>query len=176
LVIQRQSARVCGSDGSISAPVIACTSGATDGKSSSCESVAPKGDSSLISSLLRTCGLNSAAGRKDVREAMGLTRDFVETVKTRAQRDRKFRVALLREATEALLRGETEVGQVLLRDYVNATVGFETLGDAIEKSPKSLMRMLSSSGNPQARSLFAVIAHLQKAEGVKPKLSLQRTR
>jgi len=105
---------------------------------------------------------------------MALTRSFKETVKARAQRDRKFRVAMLQEATESFLRGETDVGKALLRDYVNATVGFQDLGDAVEKSPKSLMRMLSLSGNPQAESLFAVIAHLQKAEGVQSRVSLER--
>ncbi|WP_145033262.1 transcriptional regulator [Caulifigura coniformis] len=105
---------------------------------------------------------------------MALTRSFKETVKSRAQRDRKFRVAMLQEATEAFLRGETDVGKTLLRDYVNSTVGFEELGDAVEKSPKSLMRMLSATGNPQAESLFAVIAHLQREEGVQVRVLLQR--
>ena len=29
-----------------------------------------------------------------------------------------------------------------MRDYVNATVGFDALGAQLRKSPKSLMRML----------------------------------
>ena len=41
----------------------------------------------------------------------------------------------------------------LLRDYINATVGFEDLADATHKSPKSLMRMLSAEGNPQAPTI-----------------------
>jgi hypothetical protein len=36
---------------------------------------------------------------------------------------------------------------------------------AISKSPKSLMRMLSAEGNPQARNLFDMVAYLQKLEG-----------
>jgi DNA-binding phage protein len=55
---------------------------------------------------------------------------------------------------------------VLLRDYVNATVGFEQLGTQLHKSPKSLMRMLSEQGNPRADNLFAVVAHLKAREGV----------
>lgn len=82
------------------------------------------------------------------------------------QRDRDFRIAMLQEATESFLSGEADLGKSLLRDYVNATVGFQDLGTAVGKSPKSLMRMLSLSGNPRADSLFAVIAHLQKQEGV----------
>jgi DNA-binding phage protein len=97
---------------------------------------------------------------------MALTRSFKETVKERAQRDPDFRVGLLREAVEALLRDEIDVGKVLLRDYINATVGFADLAGATHKNPKSLMRMLSAEGNPRADNLFSVIAHLQKVEGI----------
>ena len=36
---------------------------------------------------------------------------------------------------------------------------------ALSKSPKSLMRMLSAEGNPQARNLCDMVASLQKLEG-----------
>ncbi len=107
---------------------------------------------------------------------MALTRRIQKTVKARAERKPEFRVALLQEAAEAFLRGEIDVGKILLRDYVNATVGFQDLGDAVKKSPKSLMRMLSSEGNPRADSLFAVIAHLQKTEGMALSVSPDRVR
>ncbi len=97
---------------------------------------------------------------------MALTRSFKETVKARAERDPDFRIALLREALDALLSADLDIGKALLRDYVNATLGFEKLAIELEKSPKSLMRMLSDQGNPRAENLFAVIAHLQAAEGV----------
>jgi len=41
------------------------------------------------------------------------------------------------------------------------------LGRALAKSPKSLMRMLSAEGNPQARNLFEMVAYLQKIEGTR---------
>ena len=97
---------------------------------------------------------------------MALTRSFKETVQARARRDPVFRVGLLEEAIEALLRGELDVGKILLRDYINATVGFEDLAEATHKNPKSLMRMLSVEGNPRADNLFSVIAHLQRNEGI----------
>lgn len=55
---------------------------------------------------------------------MALTRSFTETVKARAQADVEFRRELLREALETLLEGELDVGKAVLRDYINATVGF----------------------------------------------------
>lgn len=96
---------------------------------------------------------------------MALTRDFKDTVKARAERDPAFRRGLFEEAIEAFLSNDTETGKLLLRDYVNATVGFEQLGEELHKNPKSLMRMLSAQGNPRADNLFAVVGHLRKKEG-----------
>ena len=101
---------------------------------------------------------------------MALTRDFRETVKDRADRDPEFRNGLLTKALEAVVRGELEVAKILLRDYINATVGFETVGKAVEKSPKSLMRMLGQDGNPNAKNLFGVTRYLQKNAGVEFKV------
>ena len=97
---------------------------------------------------------------------MGLTRDFKLTVRERLQRDPSFREALLKEAVDCLLSCDVETGKSLLRDYVNATIGFGDLAALMKKSPKSLMRMLSENGNPQARNLFEIIGRLQEREGV----------
>lgn len=97
---------------------------------------------------------------------MALTLDFKETVKDRAERDPTFREELLKEGIECLLTGEIDTGKTILRDYINATIGFDVLGSLTHKSPKSLMRMLGPKGNPQARNLFEIIAHLQKREGI----------
>ena len=97
---------------------------------------------------------------------MPLTRSFKETVRARVQRDPDFRAALLTEGVEGLLRGDVETGKAVLRDYINATVGFEQLAAATGTPPKSLMRMFGPAGNPNARNLFAVIGELQKAAGV----------
>lgn len=97
---------------------------------------------------------------------MALTRSFRATVQERASRDAAFRVGLLEEAIEALLRGNLDEGKVLLRDYVDAAVGFEHLAALTQKTPRSLMRMLSAEGNPRADNLFSVIAELQRNEGI----------
>lgn len=97
---------------------------------------------------------------------MPLTRDFKETIKARAETDPAFRAALLSESIGALLEGDIAAGKAVLRDYINATIGFEALALDIGKDPKSLMRMLSVKGNPRADNLFAVIHHLQKVTGV----------
>jgi len=97
---------------------------------------------------------------------MALTRDFKETVRARTARDPAFREALLQEGVACLLSGDVDAGRAVLRDYINATVGFEELAILTRKSPKSLMRMFGPGGNPQARNLLEIIGHLQKREGV----------
>lgn len=98
---------------------------------------------------------------------MALTRDFKETVQARAMRDAAFRRGLLTEALDCFLAGELEEGKLLLRDYINATVGFEELARLTDKTPKSLMRMLSATGNPRADNLFEIVQRLQAREGVR---------
>ena len=81
---------------------------------------------------------------------MPLTRDFKETVQARALRDADFREGLLTEGVECLLAGDTDTGKVLLRDYINATIGFEEFAALTSKQPKSLIRMFGPAGNPQS--------------------------
>lgn len=97
---------------------------------------------------------------------MPLSRDVKETIQARARRDAAFRESLLKEAVDSLLSGDVETGKTVLRDYINATVGFGKLATITRKSPKSLMRMLGPNGNPQARNLFEIVAYLQKKEGL----------
>ena len=105
---------------------------------------------------------------------MPISRDFKETVKERALHDQKFREGILRESIECMLAGDTDTGKALLRDYINATVGFEKLADLTKKESKSLMRMFSEAGNPTANNLFEVLSILQKKEGIHYELQAVR--
>ena len=107
---------------------------------------------------------------------MSLTRDFKETVRARIERDPAFREMLLEEGVECLLAGEVETGKSILRDYVNAAVGFQELAGLTNKSSKNLMRMLGPHGSPQARNLLQIIGCLQKREGFQLKLQTVRPR
>jgi DNA-binding phage protein len=95
---------------------------------------------------------------------MPLTRSFKETVQARAQHDPAFREALLAEAIDALLAGDVDTGKAVLRDFINATVGFERLAKETRMPPKSLMRMFSRSGNPNARARSAKVESLLRRE------------
>ena len=104
---------------------------------------------------------------------MALTKAFKDTVKARAERDPAFRLGLLQEAVEAFLEGDVATGKLLLRDYINATLGFEGLAEELGKSPKSLMRMLGEDGNPRADNLFAIVSTLRAKEKVDLKVMVE---
>jgi DNA-binding phage protein len=98
---------------------------------------------------------------------MALTRDFRETVQADVRRDPAFRRGLLSDALESLLAGEVALGKELLRDYINATVGFPTLAEETGLHVKTLHQMFGPNGNPTASNLFEIVAYLQRAEGVR---------
>ncbi len=97
---------------------------------------------------------------------MGLTREFRETVIERVRRDPEFAKALLDEAATLFLNGEPHLARLILRDLVNATVGFEGLAAETAKPAKSLHRMLSEKGNPSMDNLAAIFAVIRKRLGV----------
>jgi DNA-binding phage protein len=105
---------------------------------------------------------------------MALTRDFRETVQARVKRDPAFRKGLLSDAMENLLSGDLAAGKELLRDYINATVGFPKLAARTSLHVKALHQMFGPNGNPTATNLFHIVAYLQKAEGVRLEVKSRR--
>ena len=93
---------------------------------------------------------------------MALTRDFKDNVAARVLKDPAFAQALLDEAITLFIQGEPDSAKLILRDLVNATVGFESLAEEIQKPAKSLHRMLSRSGNPTMSHISAVFAAIQR--------------
>jgi hypothetical protein len=98
---------------------------------------------------------------------MAKSKSFRELVQRNVKQDAAFAEALLREGIDAMLSGDLDTGKSIVRDYIKATIGFERLGAATGAPPKSLIRMFSRRGNPQARNLFNVIGYLQKRAGVR---------
>ena len=93
---------------------------------------------------------------------MALTRDFKNTVIARVERDPAFANTLLDEAARLFLNGEPETARLILRDLVNATLGFEGLSKATLTPSKSLHRMLSPKGNPSMDNLAAIFKATSK--------------
>ena len=98
---------------------------------------------------------------------MALTPDFHSTILDRAHKDERFRQTLFAEAINACLAGDTGAGKAILRDLINATIGFEGLAAEINKPSKSLHRMLAPHGNPSTENFFGIVSVLQKKTRVK---------
>jgi DNA-binding phage protein len=97
---------------------------------------------------------------------MPLTKTFSRTTRPYIQQTPAFRRELLADAVTTMLAGDLDRAKAVLRMYVNGTIGFIPLATQLGQSPKTLMRILSPRGNPQARTLFHLLAHLQRAEGI----------
>lgn len=102
---------------------------------------------------------------------MALTRNFKETIAARARRDARFREALFTEAINAYLAGDTATGKAVLRDLVNATIGFEGLAAEVNKPSKSLHRMLAPHGNPSTENFFGIVSALQRKARIRLRVS-----
>ena len=98
---------------------------------------------------------------------MALTRSFKGLVRRRVRSDPAFGAALLSERINTMPAGDVDTGKAVLHDYIKATAGFEKLGEATGSPAKSLIRIFSSRGNPQARNLFNVIGYLQEQARVR---------
>jgi len=97
---------------------------------------------------------------------MVLTVNFRDHVKARIEADPEFRQALFQEAVQTLIEGDVGTARAVLRDFINATIGFAALAKATRIPAKSLMRMFGPKGNPTAANLSEVIRVLQKKTGV----------
>jgi hypothetical protein len=96
---------------------------------------------------------------------MGTTKDFNETVRADLQNSAEYRRSFLREAVGAVVSGDVETGKSVLRKYINGTLGFVALGEAVGRSSKTLMQMLGPKGNPTITNFFEIVSYLQKIEG-----------
>lgn len=103
---------------------------------------------------------------------MPLTRSFRDTVAARAKHDVAFRAALIEGAIQAFLDGEVDEARALLRDCINATIGFDGLSAVTHKPVKSLMHMVGPSGNPTAQNLAAVFRAIQTNAGIRARVEV----
>lgn len=97
---------------------------------------------------------------------MALPKDLKKTIRARLQSDYAFRFALLSETVETLLADDLPTAKSVLRDYIDATIGFRELSLQTGLPEKNLMRMFSQSANPRADHLFKVLATLQRSQGI----------
>jgi DNA-binding phage protein len=98
---------------------------------------------------------------------MASIKNFKENIQKQEKKESEYRTAMLTEAVESFLSDDIDMGKAVLREYITATIGFETFSRQMGKPSKSLYRMLSPAGNPKISDLFEVLYLLQKNEGVR---------
>ncbi len=98
---------------------------------------------------------------------MAPTIDFREIVQERALREPEFREMLFTSGVQCLLDGEINVAKVVLRDYIETTMGYEKLGKLIDAPAGSLVCMFGKDGTPSAGDLLEVVCSIQRHEGVR---------
>jgi DNA-binding phage protein len=105
---------------------------------------------------------------------MPITKQFRKTILERAKSDSEFRKHLLTEAINELIGGDLNAGKSILRDYINATITFEGLSKKLNKSSKSVHRMLGPRGNPRAENILEILKLLQAYERVTLQVKVKR--
>ncbi len=61
---------------------------------------------------------------------MVLTQSFKDHIKAKIKSDPEFRQALIQEAVQTLIEGDVGTARAVLRDFINATIGFPALAKA----------------------------------------------
>jgi hypothetical protein len=92
---------------------------------------------------------------------MALTRSYNETVRQDLRADPEFRRALLGEVLGCMAAGDIETGKSVLRKYIEGTVGFEAVTQALAVSSADSSAMLAQKTNPPINDLYRVTAYLQ---------------
>jgi hypothetical protein len=95
---------------------------------------------------------------------MALTRDLKRPSRRECNAIQNFAKISLAKPPGALSLAMFKNRETHLRDHINATVGFEKLGAAMHKSPKSLMRMFGERGTRKRRTVFCLRVHSEKRE------------
>ncbi|MGQ0523027.1 MAG: transcriptional regulator [Betaproteobacteria bacterium] len=103
-----------------------------------------------------------------------LSSDFKSTVATRVKRDPKYRAALLAEALNACLSGDTGTGKAVIRDIVGATVGIDGLAAKMKRPSNGVRRMLARSGVLTARDFFAMVNALRQTTRIRIRVTARR--
>ena len=89
---------------------------------------------------------------------------YNDSIKAMIDRRPEVAAEMFEDAINSLLAGELDDGRLLLRQYVNATIGFPELARRTGKDSKNLMRSLGAEGNPTAANLFKIIQACINAE------------
>jgi DNA-binding phage protein len=94
---------------------------------------------------------------------MTVGKTFDEIVVDDIRKTPEFARGLLGEAVMLLVEGDTATAKITLRNLVNGTIGFKTLGEVTGINDKSLHRMLGPNGNPTLDNFASITRALKDA-------------
>jgi DNA-binding phage protein len=86
-------------------------------------------------------------------------------------RSASFRVEMIVRTLSHFVKGDTKMGQLMLRDYITSDIGYKELENLTQIPQKSLVRMFGKSGNPTTSNLFKVIRAISEHEGIELSVS-----
>lgn len=91
-----------------------------------------------------------------------------EVIVEELRADREFLKTHLANAILCLFSRQLPLACIMLRDIVNATIGFPALAEKFGRSDKGkgLMQMLTEKSNPTSDNLFRIIAEIMEHEGL----------
>ena len=96
---------------------------------------------------------------------MALTIDYKEGVLKDLRDNPDMAREYYREAVRSIINGETDAGGIMLRDLVNAGIGFQRLARETGIRAPNLHRALSPSGNPTMRTFGKIAAAISAFMG-----------
>lgn len=96
---------------------------------------------------------------------MALAVNYKEGVLKDLREDPAMAREYYREALRAIVNGEVEEGGVMLRDLVNAGIGFQALARETGIRAPNLHRALSPNGNPTMRTFSKIAAAISAFMG-----------
>jgi DNA-binding phage protein len=102
---------------------------------------------------------------------MALTVDYKEGVLKDLRENPEMAREFYREAVRSIINGDIETGGVMLRDLVNAGIGFQRLARETGIRAPNLHRALSPEGNPTMKTFGKIAAAISAFMGFNSPMS-----
>lgn len=90
-----------------------------------------------------------------------------EIIVKRLKENQELRIAHMKEIIDCIFEREVRTACIMIRDLINATMGFKELGLKINKSDKAIMTMLNGKTTPNTKNIFSIINEILEYDNLK---------